>query len=88
MGFWGSLSRGFYHAGGAHIEDSQGRDYYGNDGSVAYGIGDAAGTAGMAARHGYERGRDIVDTAGDILDPDNWLLIGAGILGVLVLTRK
>jgi hypothetical protein len=88
MGFWGSLSRGFYHAGGAHIEDSQGKDYYGNDGSVGYGIGNTAGTVGMGVRQGYERAGDIVDTAKDVLNPDNWLLIGAGILGVLVLTRK
>lgn len=87
MGFWGSFGRGYFHAGGAKVQDDRGKDYYANDGSVGYGLGNATGSYGMAVRHGYERAGDIADAAGDVLDPDNWLLIGVGIITILVLTR-
>lgn len=78
MGFWGKVSSGF--------------------GDVVHAIGSVGQRGAEAAYSGgkdqvgrwgdqYEQARDVVDTGRDILDPSNWLLIGAGILGVLVVTR-
>ena len=89
MGFGGSFSRGFFHGGGAHMTNSAtGQDYYASDGSVAFGAGDAIARGGLAVRNAetaiLDRGKDVLDTAENILDPDNWLMYGAIVLGVYV----